>query len=181
MAINFSGSVSYLRPSLVGNTVNLTVEGNFAITKGLLDYPTTPDWQTVWRVYNEYGQRLFEDARHHSIMPFSQADTATDGFTAEFIKSGSVYTVQVYGQIVGITDFIDQKSFNIYTSQPAPVPPAVPQPIIPELVPLPTPVMPVPVPEPPTIPTIPGVPAIAGISAGVIILVVLALFLLGRR
>ena len=179
MAIEFSGSISYLKPKLVGDTFSLSVEGNFAITKGLLDYFATPDWQTVWRVYNEDGQLLLEDARHHSIVPFSQADSATDSFTAEFDKSGSVYTVQVYGRIIGETGFIDQKSFNIYTNQPVPTPSPVPQPVIPKPVPLPTPVAPTP--TAPELSPFLSLPTIAGISGGIILLVVVALFLWGRR
>jgi len=178
MAIEFSGSISYLKPKLVGDTFSLSVEGNFAITKGLLDYFATPDWQTVWRVYSENGQLLFEDARHHSIVPFSQADSATDRFTVKFDKSGSVYTVQVYGRIGGETGFIDQQSLNIYTSQLVPVPPSVPQPVIPQPVSLPTPVMPTP--TAPT-PNFPSLPTIAGISGGVILIGALALFLLRRQ
>ena len=179
MAIQFSGSISYLKLSLVGDAISLSVEGNFALTKGLMDYFATPDWQTVWRVYNEYGQLLFEDARHHSIMLFSSADTATDSFTAEFNKGGDVYTVQVYGRISGETGFMDQKSFNIYTNQPVPTPSPVPQPIIPTPVPLPTPVIPTPTRPKPS--PFPSIPTITGISTGVIILAVLALFFLGRR
>ena len=179
MAIQFSGSISYLKPSLVGNAISLSVEGNFALTKELTDYFATPDWQTVWRIYDKYGQLLFEDARHHSIMPFSLADTAFDSFTAKLDKSGDVYTVQVYGRISGETGFIDQKSFNIYSGQLTPTPSPVPHPVMPEPVPLPTPVMPTPVtPEPSPIP---GLPAIAGIGTGVILVVLVALFFLGRR
>ena len=179
MAIEFSGSISYLKPSLVGNTISLSVEGNFALTKGFTDYFATSDWQTVWRIYDEYGRLLFEDARHHSIMLFSQADSATDRFIAEFGKSGNVYTVQVYGRISGETGFIDQKSFNIYSGQPVPTPSSVPQPVIPKPVPLPTPVVPTPVmPEPSPILSL---PTIAGISTGVLLLIGVALFFFMRR
>jgi len=177
VAIKFSGSISYLKPSLVGNTISLSVEGNFALTKGLLDYFATPFWETIWRVYNKQGQLLFEDSRHHAVAPFGQADIATDSFIARFSASGDVYTVQVYGQIMGETGFLDQQSLNIYTSQLVPVPPSVPQPVIPQPVPLPTPVMPTP--TAPT-PKFPSLPTIAGISGGVILLVALALVLLRR-
>ena len=178
MAIKFSGSISYLKPSLVGNTISLSVEGNFALTKGLLDYFATPFWETIWRVYNKQGQLLFEDSRHHAVAPFGQADIATDSFIARFSASGDVYTVQVYGQIMGETGFLDQQSLNIYTNQLVPVPPSVPQPVIPQPVPLPTPVMPIP--TAPT-PKFPSLPTIAGISSGVILLGALALVLLRKQ
>ena len=128
MALKFGGSISYIKPSVSGENVSLSVEGNFSITKGTLDYFATPDWQTVWRIYDRYGQLLFDDARHHAIMVFAAADTANDNFKANFKGSGDVFTIQVYGRIGGETKFIDQKSVNVSSSQVVSTPASVPQP-----------------------------------------------------
>lgn len=168
--IKFAGSITYIivTPTDDGRKVSFDVQALATITKGLLDYSATPDWQTVWRLYDETGRLIWEDARHHSIMPFSQADSASDSFNFEVDKSGSIYTFQLYGRIAGETQFIAQQAIEISTNTV--VPPPTPVPLPPSPVPLPTP-------TPPDIP----IPIIGGISLGVVLLAGLALFLVLRK
>ena len=182
---SFSGKITYILPKAENGTVSFQLEGMANISKSMLEYPTTPDWQTVWRIYDQYGSLLFEDARHHSIMPFSQADSAQDSFTARVDKSGQIYTIQLYGRLMGEMVFIDQQSVSL-AGQVAPTPTPVPQPP-PEPAPAPLPPTPVPLPKPPedggfVFPDIPDLLPGIGIGAGTIIVIGLALFLLlGRR
>ena len=180
--IKFSGSITYILPTDEGNRIRFEVQGMSALTKGLFDYIATPDWQTVWRLYDDKGQKLWEDARHHSIMPGSQADSAIDDFGFEVDKSGSIYTFQLFGRISGETQFITQQAVDISTNSIVPTPAPVPVPPTPTPVPLPP--SPVPLPEVPDpepwdweIPF----PAVAGISAGVLIAGAIILFLILRK
>ena len=166
--MKFSGSITYILATDEGNRVKFEVQAMSALTKGTLEYPATPDWQTVWRLYNDRGNLIWEDARHHSIMPFSQADSAVDDFNFEVAKDGTVYTFQLFGRISGQTQFITQQSVNILTNSIVATPTPVPLP-------------PTTVPLPETPPGEISIPAIAGISAGVVLVGVIILLLLLRR
>ena len=178
---SFTGAITYIRPVVKDDSVVFELEGTINIAKGLLEYPATPDWQSVWRIYNQFGKLLFEDARHHSIMPFSQADSATDSFTAKVEKTGRVYTVQLWGRLAGETSLVDQKSVDIVTNIPAITPTPVPQPS-PEPVPtpFPTPVVPTPKPPTPPLPT-PFVPKLVGMGGLILVLLLLFIFARGRK
>ena len=166
--MKFTGSITYILPTDEGNKIRFDVQAQSALTKGNFEYPATPDWQTVWRLYNESGQLIWEDARHHSIMPFSSADSAVDDFSFEVAKGGSVYTFQLFGRISGEMQFMTQQAANIMTNNvvPAPAPVPIPQPTTPT-------------PESP--PGEVSIPAIAGISAGVVLVGVVVLLLMMRR
>jgi len=180
--IKFTGSITYILPTDGGNKVRFEVQGMSALTKGTFDYFATPDWQTVWRLYNDKGLKLWEDSRHHSIMPGSQADSAIDDFGFEVDKSGSIYTFQLFGRISGETQFIAQQAVDISTNTVVPTPAPVPTPPAPAPIVLPPTEVPLPeVPEPePWDLNIPF-PAVAGISAGVLIAGIIVLLLVLRR
>lgn len=181
MAINFTGKITYVQVTDDVDKLMFDLQGDANISKGLTDYFATPDWQTVWRIYDNYGSKVFEDARHHSMMPFSTGDNAHDDFTARVNRSGNgVYTIQLFGKISGDMAFIEQESINVGSNEIVTTPPMVPTPQ--------------PVPDPVNLPTTPnplpegqgldlGIPkTIFGISTGLVIVtaVVLGFILLKK-
>jgi len=177
--VQFSGKITYILVTPQTGRVRFDLEGMANISKGLFEYPATPDWQTVWRIYDSSGRIVFEDARHHSMMPFSQTDSAIDRFSAEIDQADTVYTIQLFGRISGETGFIEQQSVTI-----AGEPVATPSPV-------PTPPKPMPVPLPPTpapLPTPPGDGGDGGfkwpefgMGAGAIVVIALIALVLLRR
>jgi len=185
--LTFTGDISYILVTDEGTKVRFEVQAMSALTKGLFDWYAQANWQTVWRLYNSNGLKIWEDARQHSIMPFSQVDSAIDSFSFEVEKSGgSIYTFQLFGRIAGEMQFIAEQAVNISTNTSVPVPSPVPSPPTPAPVPIPPPEIPLPTPPIVDIPEIPDIPeitfpAIAGISAGVIIVGALVLFMVLRK
>ena len=178
---SFTGAITYIRPVVKDDIVVFELEGTINIATGFLEYCVIPDWQSVWRIYNQYGKLLFEDSRHHSMMPFAQADSATDSFTAEVEKTGRVYTIQLWGRLAGETSLVDQKSVDIVTNIPAPTPTPVPQPPPePMPTPFPTPVVPTPKPPTPPLPK-PVAPGLVGMGGLVFVLLLLFIFARGRK
>ena len=180
--LEFTGKITYLVVAEEAGKVRFIMEGTANISKGLLDYFATPMWETVWRIYNQYGSKVYEDSRSHSIAPFAQADSGSDKFDIAINKSGQVYTIQLYGKFAGEMRFIDQKAVDISSNTVVDIPAPVPQP----------PAATEPVPIPPTtlpLPKVPGdggikiptLPSLAGISTGAIIALALVVFLVLRR
>ena len=177
----FTGRITYIRPAVKDDTVVFELEGMINIAKGVLEYPATPDWQSIWRIYSQYGRLLFEDQRHHSIMPFSGVDSARDSFQAKIEKKGRIYTIQLWGRLVGETGLVDQKSVDIVANIPAPTPPLVPQPPPPPVpTPFPTPVVPTPAPPKLPLPK-PVVSELFGMGGLILVLLLLFIFAGGRK
>ena len=150
--MEFSGSINYAEAVADGKDARLSLQGMANMVRGLLEYPATPIWYTVWRVYDPYARLLKEDSRSHSIMFFSQMDSASDDLTLT-VPVAAYYQVQLWGKLSGGEKLIDTAIISLgYVPSPAPAPvtpaPVAPTPT-PRPVPLPTPT-PYPAPAPGT-------------------------------
>jgi hypothetical protein len=148
--MEFSGSINYVAVSRDNDNVKLALQGVVSMIRGFLEYPATPIWNTVWRVYDPYGRLLKEDTRSHSIMFFSQTDSAADDI-ALTVPVASYYQVQLWGKLSGGEKLVDAATVSLsYEPVPSPAP-VVPTPL-PEPSPVPMPLLPAPTPTPGYVP-----------------------------
>lgn len=124
MAVRCAGEITYVGLVEKNDKVKLRVAGTTNIAKGILDWMGKFIWDTSWRFYDPYGRLLYRDDRHHSIVPLTTLDSATDDFEVRLPRQ-SYYQIQLYGPCVGV---LATETFSISEAPKIKPPPEVPWP-----------------------------------------------------